>query len=290
MRHATPIKPKKSLGQHFLRCQWVVDTLIHAGELTKQDTVLEIGPGTGVLTRALGKHAGTVLAVEKDEKLAQLLRKSLREERNTNVEIIEGDVLQLLPSFFSRYTLHATRYKLISNIPYYLTSRMLRMVFESSSKPCLVVLTIQKEVAERIAAHPPDMSILALSVQAYGRPEIIKTVPASCFYPPPQVDSAIIKISGISDSFFTSYSVPEKYFFRIIKIGFASKRKQLAGNLSRGLKMPREKTEEILKSAGINPKQRAEELTLENASEEAAQGNREAADCCPVECIHVKKE
>lgn len=253
--------PKKSLGQHFLQCQWVVDAIIRAGEITKQDTVLEIGSGTGVLTRALARYASRVLAIEKDEKLAAALRKSLEKEGIANVEIIEGDILKVFPDLVLSYQLPATNYKLVANIPYYLTAHLLRIIFDAPFKPSLITLTIQKEVAERIAAKPPHMSMLAVSVQVHGKPEIVKHVPASCFYPIPKVDSSIIKISHISNDFFLAYSILEKRFFEIVRLGFSAKRKQLIGNLAK--EFPKTELAAIFIQLNLNSRARAEELTLE---------------------------
>ncbi len=254
--------PKKSLGQNFLKCQWVIDALIEAGEVTKKDTVLEIGPGTGVLTRPLAKHAEKVVALEKDEALADILSKNLKAENINNVEVIEGDILKEYCSLISRYAENETSIKIVANIPYYLTSHLFRIIFETNDKPKLVLFTIQKEVAERITAKPPSMSMLALSIQAYGTPTIIKNVPASCFSPVPKVDSSIIKISEISNNFFLKTSITEKMFFEISKLGFSSKRKQLIGNLSK--RFPKEKLISLFSELNINPQIRAEALTKED--------------------------
>lgn len=253
--------PKKSLGQNFLRCRWVVDTIIAASDLTRNDAVLEIGPGTGVLTQALAKHAGRIIAVEKDEKLAASLRADLKTEKIQNVEIMEGDILQMYSDILIHYDLQTARYKLIANIPYYLTARLFRTVFEQAIKPSLILFTVQKEVAERITAKAPRMNMLALSVQAYGKPKIIKKVPASCFYPKPGVDSSIIKISDISDDFLKNYSIPEKEFFAFARLGFSAKRKQLVGNLAK--KFPKENLIQVFSELNINPRARADELSLE---------------------------
>lgn len=238
--------PKKSLGQHFLRCRWVISTLIHTAELNPSDTVLEIGPGKGTLTRALAKSAKRVIAVEKDERLAEELEKSLKQEGFSNIEIIKRDILILLKSDFNSIF----KWKVIGNIPYYLTSRLLRLLFEHKPLPKLIVLTVQKEVAQRICVKSPHMNLLALSVQAYGKPKIIKTVPPSCFSPKPKVDSAIIKISDISDKFFKDNKISETKFFEVLRTAFSQKRKQLGHTL--GLKK-------------IDPLSaaRPEELTLE---------------------------
>lgn len=233
-------KAKKSLGQHFLRCNWVISTLIKTAEIGPEDTVLEIGPGTGILTRALAAHAKRIIAVEKDEKLAKELETDLHAKGISNTEIIKGDILSLFQAkpgtellrsrLCSRLSLEQ-KYKVVANIPYYLTSRLLRLLFENKPYPKLIVLTIQKEVAKRITAKPSKMNLLALSVQAYGNPEIIKTVPANCFYPKPKVDSAIIKISDISDLFFKENKITEQKFFGTLKTAFSQKRKQLSHTL-----------------------------------------------------------
>ena len=246
------MKPKKSLGQHFLRCQWVVSALLKAAELNSEDMVLEIGPGAGVLTRALAQKTKRVIAIEKDEKLAEELRSSLEKEGINNVKIITGDILKILPV--------AGADKVVANIPYYLTSRLLKILLGEKPRPKLIVLTIQKEVAQRIAAKPPKMNLLALSIQAFGRPEIIKTVPASCFWPKPKVDSAIIKITDISDDFFKKNGLKAEEFFQVAKTAFGQKRKFLTNTLSKIA--PKEEIEEVLRKTGIGPKARPEELDL----------------------------
>lgn len=284
---------KKSLGQHFLRCNWVVQTLVKAAEVGPQDIVLEIGPGTGVLTRELARRAKKVIAVEKDEGLIKELKKSLKNEGINNVAMVSGDILKkLTPNrvWFNNLTqtrlgaagscgpsskLLPNSYKLIANIPYYLTSRLLRLLLEKEPRPKIIVLTIQKEVAERICAKPPQMNLLALSVQAYGKPEIIKKVPASCFYPKPGVDSAIIKISDISDRFFTGFpevglpagsppsqrKIDQKEFFKIIRLAFSQKRKTLAHTL--GKPFGRKAVEKALKKLKQPLTARPEELSPE---------------------------
>lgn len=246
---------KKSLGQHFLKCQWVVDTLIKSAELSLSDTVLEIGPGTGVLTRALAQHSGRVIAVEKDEKLAQQLKAALISEKIKNVDILSGDILKILPEIRSY-----AEFKVVANIPYYLTGRLLRSLFGREPRPKTVVLTIQKEVAQRITARPPQMNLLALSVQAFGKPKIIKTIPKECFQPTPKVESAIIRISDISDKFFISSSISSELFFRVIKKTFAQKRKVLPNTLMSFA--PKQKIAPILDALEIPITARPQELTL----------------------------
>lgn len=257
------MQAKKSLGQHFLTCDWVVTALIKAAELTKADTVLEIGPGTGVLTRTLAKHAGRIIAVEKDERLAAELDSSLRKEGIKNVELITADIIKFVPSlaWHDFQAKLGTKYKVVANIPYYLTSRLFRILLESEYKPELVVLTIQKEVAERITAKPSKMNLLGLSVQVYGTPRIMATVPASCFTPRPKVDSVVIRISDISNDFFDKNGLDKELFFGIIRQGFSQKRKMLANTLKKfGGK---EKAEEILKKLNL-PLSRPQELSLQD--------------------------
>lgn len=253
------MKPKKSLGQHFLKCDWVISILLKAAELKSGDVVLEIGPGTGVLTRALAKHAQKVIAVEKDEKLAEALEESLKKEEVRNVKIIKGDILKILPD--SKPLTNKQRFKVVANIPYYLTSRLLRILLEKGPRPNLIALTIQKEVAERISAKPPRMNLLALSVQAFSRPKIIKAVPASCFWPKPKVDSAIIKITNLSENFFIRNGLDAEKFFQIAKTAFGQKRKLLTGSLAKIVN--KEQLGQVLKEAKINLRARPEELNLD---------------------------
>ena len=250
---------KKSLGQNFLRCDWVVDEIIRAAELTAEDIVLEIGPGTGVLTRALAKKAGRVIAVEKDERLAAELRASLRKERIGNADIREGDILSLLKSHFNREMPYN---KIVANIPYYLTGHLFRMIFEQEHLPKTIVLTIQKEVAERVAAEAPHLSLLALSVQAFGTPAIIAVVPASCFFPQPKVDSAILKISGISGDFFRKNKIEKTVFFETARKGFSQKRKTLVNSLAIFAGGDKSVIARVLSAVGLDPRARPEELSL----------------------------
>ena len=270
---------KKSLGQHFLRCGWVSDTLIATAGLTKEDTVLEIGPGTGILTRPLAAASRYVIAVEKDERLAAETAETLKKENTTNVRIITGDILKLLPNL-ARYD------KVIANIPYYLTGRLIRLLLESPTKPSAIALTIQKEVAERMVAKPPHMNpvrsktpqasaaptrsgrtsngmnLLALGVQAFGTPKIIKIVPASCFSPKPKIDSAIIVISDISDDFFIKNAIGQDEFFALARAGFGKKRKTLANSLA-SVAGDKEKSLALIRAAGLKDTSRPEELAID---------------------------
>ncbi len=252
---------KKSLGQHFLRCDWVIDALIRSAEITKADTVLEIGPGTGILTRPLAATAGQVIAVEKDEALAIQTTAALQQESITNVTIIPADILsisQTKSGIYSRLSLGT--YKVVANIPYYLTGRLIRLLLECPAKPSIIALTIQKEVAERIVAKPPHMNLLALGVQAFGVPRIIKVVPAACFSPQPKVDSAIILISDISDEFFVKNAIGQDTFFALARTAFNQKRKMLANSLA-SIVGSKEKSLALIRAAELSDTIRPEELS-----------------------------
>jgi 16S rRNA (adenine1518-N6/adenine1519-N6)-dimethyltransferase len=269
------IKPKKSLGQNFLVNKRIYQKIIAALEIKRDEEIIEIGPGLGTLTSFLAESKAKVIAVEKDHKLVDYLKNKFAGQEN--VKIVEGDVLRFDPK---SYKLKAISYKLVGNIPYYISSHLLRMVFEKWPCPKAIVLMLQKEVAQRITAKPPNMSLLAVSVQYYSKPEIISYVPGQNFYPAPEVDSAIIKL--VPGERFTAYSDnaenPEKAggprgftgrklktenFFRIVRAGFSGKRKQLINNLARGLKIKKGTIERELKAVGIDPRRRAETLALE---------------------------
>ena len=245
-------RAKKSLGQNFLINPGVLDKIVKAAELDKDDTVIEIGPGTGVLTEKLVEkvrstgsgQAGRVIAIEKDARLIAQLKEKFK---NTNVDIVEGDILKIDPTPLLRYC--ATGYKLIGNIPYYITSHLLKTVFEKWPAPKLIVLMVQKEVAQRIMAKPPHMNLLALSVQFFAKPKIISYVSLGSFRPTPKVNSAIIKLTPIR----SDLELADR-FFKLIKTAFAGKRKQLKNTVGK----------EILENTGIRPELRPEELSLED--------------------------
>lgn len=239
--------------------------MIHAAELRPTDTVLEIGPGTGVLTFELAKKAKRVVAVEKDDKLAKSLSEKLNVLDITNVKVINQDILKPPIDFANQYIDLRSHYKVVSNIPYYLTSRLIKNLLEQNPKPETIMLTVQKEVAQRITCRPPKMNLLGLSVQIFGKPEIVKIVPAECFWPKPKVNSAIIKISSVSEDFFKENKLDKNLFFEVVRLGFSKKRKQLAAVLSE--KYSKEKVLETMNYLKINPRSRAENLSREEWSE-----------------------
>jgi 16S rRNA (adenine1518-N6/adenine1519-N6)-dimethyltransferase len=214
------------MGQHFLRSGEIAGFIADAANIQPTDTILEIGPGKGVLTEKLSARAGHIIAVEKDPRLVQHMRDNFSK---TKLEIIEGDILKvdlahILPA----------RYKLVANIPYYITAKILRTFLEPPAgvaRPETIVLMVQYEVAKRITANPPDMNLLGLSVQAYGTVRIAKKVSRTYFKPQPEVDSAIIVIENISDAFFRRYNIDSKHFFELARKAFASKRKKLSNTL-----------------------------------------------------------
>jgi len=251
------LRPKKSLGQNFLVDETALARIAAAADLAASDTVLEIGPGLGSLTRHLASAARRVVAVELDEAMLPALRQTL--QACANVEIVHGDIL--------KYALTASRnglppgYKVVANIPYYITSALIRHLLEADVRPSLIVLTVQREVAERICAGPGDMSLLAVSVQFYCAPRLVARIPAGAFYPPPEVDSAVLKLDVFTQP---AVAVADTdHFFQVVKAGFSQKRKQLRNSLSAGLHLESRKADELLFRAGIDPKRRAETLTLE---------------------------
>lgn len=234
------------MGQNFLVSRHILEKIIAAAGCSPEKIILEIGPGLGALTLELARHCGKVVAVEKDPRLVVLLEKKLAEEKIANVKIIRGDILKI---DFSDLGL-GNHYSVVANIPYYLTSRLIRMLLEHHNPPGKIFLMIQKEVAERIVAKPPRMNLLALSVQANAKPEILFLVPANAFSPKPRVDSAFIRISGIGKKLFAS-PAEEKIFFEIARAAFGGKRKTLDNSLAHNLKIPKIRVTEILKKSSL---------------------------------------
>lgn len=245
------LEPKQSLGQNFLFDENVLGRIVMAARLQPTDYVLEIGPGVGALTHLLAKTAESVTTVELDDRLLPILNIELAPY--TNVRLIHGDILAQNPAdLFDR------PYKVVANVPYYITGAILRHLLESTQKPTLMVMTVQKEVAERITAVPPHMTLLAVSVQFYGQATIAATIKAGAFWPPPDVDSAVVRIDlakGIQTD------IDERQFFKIVRAGFSQKRKQLKNNLqSLGYAAPQ--IAQWLDKAGIDGRRRAETLTM----------------------------
>lgn len=242
------LKPQKGLGQHFLVDQSSLEAVMDAAKLTAADTVLEIGPGLGVMTWPLAERVGRVIAVEADEQLAGLLRR----QAPANLEVISGDILDFdlrrLPP----------GYKVAANLPYYITAKILRLLIEGPNPPAVMSLLVQREVAERITAGPGDYSVLALSVQYYGRPRLVQIVERHKFWPAPAVDSAILQIQLTGPAFAAD---PAK-LFRLIKAGFGERRKQLVNSLAGGLNASADTTARLLATAKIAPTARAQELSL----------------------------
>lgn len=245
------IKTKKSLGQHWLFDKPTLQTIVDTADINADDTVLEIGPGRGSLTELLTQKAKQVVAIEKDVDLIAGLRTIFALQRN--VEIIEDDILGF------NLTKLPKDYKVVANIPYYLTSALIRTLLESTNPPSLMTLLIQKEVAESIVAPPGKLSVLAISVQLYARPQIISIVTKDKFHPPPKVDSAIINIIRRSKPVI---EVDPDKFMRLVKAGFSQKRKTLRNSLSGGLHISGAEAEALLTSAKIAFTTRAQELNI----------------------------
>lgn len=248
------LRPSKSLGQSFLQDTHALRRIVQAAAIEPEDEVLEIGAGVGNLTRYLALQARQVVAVELDERLFPILQSVLAPFQN--VRLIHGDMLTLSPADL----LTMPGYLVVANIPYYITSALLRHLLETERRPRRLVLTVQREVAERICAAPGKMSLLALSVQVYGRPSIVAQIPAGAFYPPPSVDSAIVRL----DIYPTPLIAPEKLprFFALIRAGFSQKRKTLRNALAAALSLSRQESENLLQRAGLDPTRRAETLSL----------------------------
>ncbi len=261
------LRARKGLGQHFLIDENVLKIVTSAAELTPTDIIIEIGPGLGILTKELARQAGWVVAVELDNRLAGILKQDL--SSFNNVTVINADILQteleaLLQDQKSNLPPAITtpfKYKVVANLPYYITSPVLRHFLEASVKPQIMVVMVQKEVAKVIAAEPGDMSVLSVSVQFYGKPRIISYVPAECFYPVPEVDSAILRVELYSQPVVAV--TDEKSFFELVRAGFSASRKQIVNSLAHGLGLPKAEVLPLLEKAGIVPQRRAETLTLD---------------------------
>ncbi len=254
------IRPSKKLGQNFLVDEKTFDKILKTADLSKNDIVLEIGPGIGNLTAKLAKKAKKVLAIEKDKKMCEVLKKELKKQNIENVQIINKDILKINYDSIIKW-FNGCDYELVANLPYYITSAVIRKFLEFKKPPESMILMIQKEVAQRICAKPGKMSLLAVSVQFYAKPKIISYVSKKSFWPEPKVDSSIIRIIPLKIKFSKKFT--EK-FFKIVKAGFSHPRKQLINNLAKELKLEKEKTRQWLLKNKIQPSQRAETLSVDN--------------------------
>ncbi len=243
--------PNKSLGQHWLRDREVLADIADEAQLTPEDAVLEIGPGLGTLTSELLRQAGRVVAVEFDPALA---RKLPGQFPGKDLTVIHEDILQ-----FDLSSLPAG-YKVVANVPYYITSKIVQHLMTSANRPATSVLLVQKEVAERLAATPGDMSILAISAQVYAEVCMGAVVPAELFTPPPKVDSAVVVLQTRPVSLIDG--LDERVFFRVVKAGFSARRKKLRSSLSGGLGLAKSDIETLLAAAAISPDARAEDLSI----------------------------
>lgn len=251
-------KAKKSLGQNFLTSHTALSAMCKAGNVQKGDIVLEIGPGKGALTEVILSFGAKVIAIEKDKDLIPLLEEKFKEAlENKDLILIEGDIMDFNPK---NYNLLPKEYKVVANIPYYITGLIIRLFLESDTQPENMVLLVQKEVADRIVARDKKESILSLSVKAYAEPKYILKVSKKLFRPVPKVDSAVIAINNIGNSNFKDKKEMENYF-NIMKLGFSHKRKMLIGNL--GKEISKEKIIEAFKKADIQEKSRAEDIPLQ---------------------------
>jgi 16S rRNA (adenine1518-N6/adenine1519-N6)-dimethyltransferase len=252
---------RKGLGQHFLVDGSQLRQILLAAELGPADSVIEVGPGLGTLTRSLADDSGRVVAVEKDEHLATLLRDIVKPFGN--VTIINRDILEVdLPAIIREYlpALGPPAYKVVANLPYYITSPVLRFFLEAAVKPQVMVVMVQKAVARQITAKPGDMSLLSVAIQLYGEPRIVRYVPARSFYPAPAVDSAILKIAVFPKP---RVDVETGSFFTLARAGFSAARKQIANSLAHALDRSKDDVLALLRGAGIDPRRRAETLSIE---------------------------
>ena len=256
-------KPRKRLGQHFLIDEAVLERILSAAELSPGDIVIEIGPGLGILTEGLASQGVRVIAVEVDGKLVALLKKRLA--GFPDVRIVRADILKMAP----RQLLHeelpasglARGYKVIANLPYYITSPVLSHFLEAQPRPSEMVVMVQREVGETIAAAPGKMRLLSVKTQFYSKPVIVSYVPAASFYPPPKVDSVILRLDVYSQPPIDVSDLTG--FFDLVMHGFSSPRKQLRNSLAHSLEMPPDQVASLLDKAGIEAKRRAETLSLE---------------------------
>lgn len=251
------LSPKKSLGQNFLIDPNTLDKIVSAADLKPDDTVLEVGPGTGAMTTRLAKVVKRVIAIELDNRMEAVLRDVLAMERLSNVNLLIADILQVnIPEM-----LDGEPFVVVANVPYYITSAIMRHLLESGHRPRRLVLTVQLEVAERITAKPGDMSLLAVSTQYYAQARMIARLKPSVFWPRPDVDSAVVRLDPYDKP---PVDVPDdETFFRVVRAGFAQKRKQLKNAFGGGVGLSHSDAAIMLELANIDPTRRAETLSLE---------------------------
>ena len=247
------LQNNKSLGQHWLKDRDILAGIADDAELNEDDFVLEIGPGLGTLTSEIFRRAGRVLAVEFD---AELARKLPGQFPGKQLEVVNEDILQ-----FDLSKLPAG-YKVVANVPYYITSKIVEKLMTAENKPSTVVILVQKEVAERVAAGPGDMSILAVSAQVYAKARLGIEAPKEYFTPPPKVDSQVVVLETRDEPLVKA--ADERLFFRVVKAGFSAKRKKLRSSISAGLALDRQATDELLQAANVNPDDRAEDLSIDD--------------------------
>lgn len=253
------IKARKSLGQNFLEDKNIINKIIAGADINKSDTILEIGPGLGALTLPLAYHSKKVVAVEKDSQLVKKLKETIQPLQLKNIEIIQADILKELNQGRKGQSLKKIKqpYKVVANIPYYITAPLIRKILETNPQPEKIILMVQKEVAQRIVAMPPKMNLLAIGVGYYANPKILFYVSKNCFWPKPKVDSAVISLTP-----YRQFKSIDKNFFKVVKAGFACPRKQILNNLTTGLNLEKQKLKNQLLKAGLNPMARPENLSL----------------------------
>lgn len=261
--------PRKRFGQNFLSDRNILNKIVAAAQVQPTDVVLEIGPGKGHLTHALADTNARIVAVELDRDLLEGLRAEFAEVEN--VRLLEGDVLRKPPQAWLDDAGSAPPYLVVANIPYYITSAILRYLLEAKMPPRRIVVMVQKQVAQQIVAGPPHGNLLGTSVQFYGEPSIVQNVPAGAFYPRPAVDSAVVRIDVHPPHADQDTDRFDERFFRVVRAGFGSKRKQLRNALAHGLQVPADRAAVMLARAGIDPARRAETLSLAEWQELARQ-------------------
>jgi len=253
--YAHNMRPNKSFGQNFLIDRSVLEKIVNAAEISQEDQILEVGAGTGVLTRELAKRGRRVVAVELERDMLALLEKTTA--HLSNVELLARNLLFLdATQVFAQ-----APYKLVANLPYYITAPTFRHFLESANPPRLMVVMVQHEVAQRIIAQPGELSLLAVSIQFYGKPRIMAQVPAQAFYPAPKVDSAILRVDVDEQKALTQ--TERDSFFRVVQAGFSERRKQLHNSLAHGLHRKDEEVRTWLVSASIDASRRAETLSID---------------------------